>query len=275
MEGPGYGTYGVDTLAHLIWALETAGIKHQLLEHRFFTTLPNYSIGLLCPNDKQTTGFGDCWFVQPVSLCMTLLTLKGDPEAAWYLLEIGAVQCRSIEEFLTIGMNPTAFASPKRPQWNPSQAFVDVGYASLRDGFSRQAAFMAFKCGPPGRVVGHNHYDHNSFQINFNGTWIATDPGYAGYFDPPDNKYGRCTFGHNTITLDVDDDYLRNMNFPLVGHDQARPRSDQLTQLRALVHGTSPLSPAACRAAARCSRERTSTRGDSISRWMAGRSAPA
>jgi hypothetical protein len=32
-----------------------------------------------------------------------------------------------IEEFLTIGMNPTAFASPKRPQWNPSQAFVDVG----------------------------------------------------------------------------------------------------------------------------------------------------
>lgn len=84
MEGPGYGTYGADTLAHLIWALETAGIKHQLLEHRFFTTLPKYSIGLLCPNDKQTTGFGDCWFAQPFGLCMTLLSLKGDTEAAWY-----------------------------------------------------------------------------------------------------------------------------------------------------------------------------------------------
>ncbi|MBI3921371.1 MAG: heparinase II/III family protein, partial [Armatimonadetes bacterium] len=190
MEGPGYGTYGADTLAKLLCVLETAGIRHSLLDHPFFVTLPKYSISLLCPNDKQQTGFGDCWFSQPFPLCMTLLARRGDREAAWYLHQIGAVQCRNIEEFLTIAMKPEAFTAPKRPEWNPSRAFVDVGYTSLRDGFSTQAAFMAFKCGPPEQIVGHNHYDHNSFQINFNGTWIATDPGYAAYFDPPDNKYG-------------------------------------------------------------------------------------
>lgn len=222
MEGPGYGTYGADTLAKLLFVLDTADVRHSLLDHPFFVSLPKYSISLLCPNDRQHTGFGDCWFSQPFPLCMTLLARKEDHEAAWYLHEIGAVQCRSIEEFLTIAMKPEAFTAPKRPAWNPSRAFVDVGYASLRDGFSTQAAFMAFKCGPPEQLVGHNHYDHNSFQINFNGTWIATDPGYAAAFDPPDNKYGRCTFGHSTITLDVDDAYLKNMSLPVAGHDQVR-----------------------------------------------------
>lgn len=235
MEGPGYGTYGADTLAHFLLALETAKVPHPLLDHPFFVTLPQYAISQMCPTDKQHTGFGDCWFVQPFPLCLTLLALRGNAEAVWYLHEIGYVQPRMLQQFLTIALHPEAFAAPQPPEWNPSRAYVDIGYASLRDGFNPQAAFMAFKCGPPTRVVGHNHYDHNSFQIHFNGAWIATDPGYTGYFDPPDNKYGRCTFGHNTITLDVDEAYLRNMGFPLLGHDQMR-----LNGGRIAAHHSSP-----------------------------------
>lgn len=235
MEGPGYGTYGADTLAQLLLALETARVPNRLLEHPFFVTLPRHCLSLLCPNDKRHTGFGDCWFVQPFPLCMTLLAQKGNADAVWYLHQIGYIQCQTIEQFLTIALNPQVFATPKQPEWNPSRAFVNIGYASLRDGYSTQAAFMAFKCGPPEREVGHNHYDHNSFQINFGGTWIATDPGYAGYFDPPDNKYGRCTFGHNTVTLDVDDAYLSNMGFPLLGRDQMR-----LNGARIVTHHSSP-----------------------------------
>jgi len=222
MEGPGYGTYGADTLAKFLWVLDSAQIPHTLLQHPFFRTLPVYSISLLCPSDKQHTGFGDCWFVQPFALCMALLARQGHRDANWYLHEIGAIKCRTIEEFLTIGLHMPAYVSPQKPSWNPSRAFVDIGYAALRDGFNERAAFLAFKCGPPERIVGHNHYDHNSFQIHFNGSWIASDPGYTGFFDPPDNKYGRCTFGHNTITLDVDETYLNNMRVPLVGHDQIR-----------------------------------------------------
>ncbi len=235
MEGPGYGTYGADALARFILALESAGVPHQIVEHPFFATLPRYCISQMCPNDKRHTGFGDCWSSQPFPLCMTLLALRGNPDAVWYLDEIGYVRAWSIEQLLTVGLHAENFATPKRPTWNPSRAFVDIGYASLRDGFNVDAAFMAFKAGPPTRVIGHNHRDHNSFQIQFNNAWIATDPGYVGYFDPPDNKYGRCTLGHNTITLDVDDDYLGNMSFPLLGHDQMR-----LNGARIVSHASSP-----------------------------------
>ena len=228
MEGPGYGTYGADALARFMLALESADVPHQLLEHPFFATLSAYCISQMCPNNKQHTGFGDCWPSQPFPLCMTLLALRGNADAVWYLHEIGYVKAWSIEQLLTIGLHAETFATPKPPRWNPSRAFVDIGYASLRDGFNADAAFMAFKAGPPTRVIGHNHRDHNSFQIHFNNVWIATDPGYVGYFDPPDNKYGRCTFGHNTICLDVDDEYLGEMSFPLLGHDQMRLNGGRL-----------------------------------------------
>jgi len=137
------------------------------------------------------------------------------------LHEIGYLRPASPQQFLSVAMNAEKLASPRQPQWDPSRAFIDVGYACLRDGFSTSSAFMAFKCGPPEVEVGHNHYDHNSFQINFNGTWIATDPGYVGYFNPPENKYGRSTFGHNSILLDLNEGYLADMRVPIIGHDQA------------------------------------------------------
>ena len=56
-----------------------------------------------------------------------------------------------------------------------------------------------------------------------------SDPGYTGFFDPADNKYGRCTFGHNTIALDADDAYLANPALPLVGHDQVRRDGARIT----------------------------------------------
>ena len=229
MEGPGYGTYGADTLARFLLALESADASSPLLEHPFFATLPQYCISQMCPHNKQHTGFGDCWPCQPFPLCMTLLALRGNSDAVWYLHEIGYLRASSIEQLVTIGLHPRLFAAPKAPTWNPSRAYVDIGYASLRDAFNSKAAFMAFKCGPPTQIVGHNHRDHNSFQIHFNGVWIATDPGYVGYFDPPDNKYGRCTFGHNTISVDVDDDYLGSMSFPLLGHDQMRLNGGRIT----------------------------------------------
>lgn len=232
MEGPGYGTYGADALARFLLALETAGGENPVARHPFLETLPRYCISQMCPGDRRHTGFGDGWFSQPFPLCMTFLALRGNRDAAWYLQEIGYTRPRTVEQIALLGLRPERFADPRPPAWCPSQAFLDIGYAALRDGFNQKAAFLAFKCGPPTREIGHNHYDHNSFQIYYNGTWIATDPGYTGYFDPPDNKYGRCTFGHNTITLNVDDDYLANMNFPLLGHDQVRLSSGRIVAFR-------------------------------------------
>jgi len=82
MEGPMYGTYGTDWLADFIWALQTAQIENDLLQHRFFATLPQYAISQMCPNDKRHAGFGDGDLEQPFPVSMTLLALQGNAEAA-------------------------------------------------------------------------------------------------------------------------------------------------------------------------------------------------
>ncbi len=99
MEGPGYGTYGADTLACFMLALESANVPHELLEHPFFATLPRYCISQMCPNDKRHTGFGDCWSSQPFPLCMTLLALRGNADAVWYLHEIGYVKGEAADAY--------------------------------------------------------------------------------------------------------------------------------------------------------------------------------
>ena len=109
---PGYGTYGVGTLARFLMALESAKISTQLYKHPFFATLPSHCISQMCPNDKQHTGFGDCWFSQPFPLCMTLLALRGNADAVWYVHEIDHVHAWSVEQLLTIGLHPQVFAEP-------------------------------------------------------------------------------------------------------------------------------------------------------------------
>ena len=118
-------------------------------------------------------------------------------------------------------MDPERIRS-EAPEFNPSECFQDVGYAVMRDGFNLDAAYLAFKCGPPVAQIGHNHFDHNSFMLSYAGSWLAWDPGYRDYFHPQRRKYSVGSLGHNTVILDLDDEYLADTTVTLAGHDQLR-----------------------------------------------------
>ena len=218
MEGPMYGDYAATAIADFLWATQSAGIEHDLFAHNYLRTLPRYCISLLDPGTGQLPCFGDGGPGVAFEHLNFVLALRGDPHAAWYCREIGAFSRPSPRTF--IGMDPERLR-PAEPDFNPSTCFVDVGYAVLRDGFNADAAFMAFKC-PLEDVIGHNHYDHNSFMLSYAGSWIAWDPGYRDYFHPQRRKYTVSTLGHNTVVLDLDEDYLADTNYRLPGHDQVR-----------------------------------------------------
>lgn len=218
-EGPGYGTYFASNYARFLWALHTAGVEADIWDHTFLRTLPRYCIGLMAPQIHRQPTFGDGGPTAAFPLTMTLLALRGDADAAWYLQQIDALRPGSIETLLLLD---PAKIKPRQPTWNPSCCFVDIGYAALRDGYNEDAAYMAFKCGPPKKVVGHNHFDHNSFQIAYNGAWLATDPGYRSYFDPPKRKYTTSTFGHNSMVLNLTPEWLASTKYATAGVDQVQ-----------------------------------------------------
>ncbi|MFW5868413.1 MAG: heparinase II/III domain-containing protein, partial [Armatimonadota bacterium] len=217
MEGPMYGNYAAGAIADFLWATQNAGIEHDLFEHRYLQTLPRYCISLLDPSTGQLPCFGDGGPGLAFGHTNLVLALQGDPEAAWYCREIGMFGEPSPRTF--IAMDPDRI-TPQAPDFNPSECFYDVGYAIMRDGFNPDAAFLAFKSGPPEDVIGHNHYDHNSFMLSYRDSWLAWDPGYRDYFHPARRKYTVGTLGHNTVVLDLDQDYLADTSVKLAGHDQ-------------------------------------------------------
>lgn len=217
MEGPMYGDYAATAIADFLWASQSAGIEHDLFEHNYLRMLPRYCISLLDPGTGQLPCFGDGGPGLAFGHTNLVLALGGDTDAGWYCREIGMFDSPSPRTF--IAMDP-ARISPEAPSFSPSECFRDVGYSILRDGFNPEAAFMAFKAGPPEAVIGHNHYDHNSFMLSYAGTWLAWDPGYRDYFHPQRRKYTVSTLGHNTIVLDFDEDYLASTEVRLPGHDQ-------------------------------------------------------
>ena len=220
MEGPMYGTYATDQVADTIWALTTAGVQNTLVGHEWLGTLPLYCISLSNPNDFAMPCFGDGGPGRgPMGRLMLTLALRGDTDAAWYCREAGLLNPSSVRSFLIL--DPDRIR-PQAPEFNPSAAFVDVGYAILRDGFNPGTVFLAFKAGPPEAVIGHNHYDHNSFVINYDGAWVAWDPGYRSYFNPPARRYTTSTLGHNSLVVDFSPEYLEAPGHPgrMPGHDQ-------------------------------------------------------
>ncbi len=217
MEGPMYGDYAATAIADFLWATQSAGIEHDLFDHNYLRTLPRYCVSLLDPGTGQLPCFGDGGPGVAFGHLNLVLALRGDPDAAWFCREIGMFDRPSPRTFVAMDAERIR---PVEPQWRPSECFVDVGYAVLCDGFNPEAAYMAFKCGPPEDAIGHNHYDHNSFMLSYAGSWIAWDPGYRDYFHPARRKYTVSTLGHNTVVLDLNEDYLADMGHRIPGHDQ-------------------------------------------------------
>jgi hypothetical protein len=85
-----------------------------------------------------------------------------------------------------------------------SKAFPDGGYFVMRDGWTPQANYMFFDCGPHGALnCGHAHADALSFDLAVNGRTTLVDPGTYTYTRSKELRdWFRSSHAHNTVTLD-------------------------------------------------------------------------
>lgn len=204
-EGFMYGTYFADTFARLLDVLRSAQIPHELLDHTFYQTLPSFVINFLSPKDHYQPNIGDEGLTRGFPETLLILALNGNDYATWYLDQIGYLTTSGVGRPFNFIRFDGSTLTAREPDWNPSSLFQAIGYGVLRKGFEPASAYLSFKSGPYDREIGHNHLDHNSFIINYLGQWLATDPGYQDYFDPPRNRFTRGTIGHNSILVDGND----------------------------------------------------------------------
>lgn len=216
-EGPMYGTYLIDSFALLLDGLNSAQVQHDLFQHPYLKTMDRYCIGLLAPDTNQIPCFSDGSPGTAVPKLQSILAQQGSSDAAWYLQRIDAVKPETIYDFIRFDESKL---HPAQPPWNPSVALLDIGYASLRDGFNANAATLFFKSGPYANNIGHNHFDHNSFVISYARQWIIPDRGYHDFYIAARRKFSEGTIGHCSVVLDVDDAYMHDQTSPAPGHDQ-------------------------------------------------------
>jgi len=93
--------------------------------------------------------------------------------------------------------------APQSPA-KTSVAFRDGGFYVMRDGWTRNASYLLFDCGPHGSLAcGHAHADALSIDVAANGRTVLVDPGTYTYTGSKDARdWFRSSSAHNTITID-------------------------------------------------------------------------
>ena len=216
-EGPMYGTYLLDSLAHVLDAVVAADVDSGLMEHPFLQTMDEYVISQMAPDSHEMPCFGDGSPGRFYPETMSVLANSGNSAAAWYLEQIGQVRPRTIHQFMRL--DPEAL-QPEQPTFASSRPLVDVGLVSLKDGYEPYTPYLCMKSGPPETRVGHAHFDSNAFVVSFLGEWLIADRGYRARHNPPATKFTQGSMGHSTLVLDIDEAYRQDTTHPSPGYDQ-------------------------------------------------------
>lgn len=175
----------------------------KMLDYLLFSTAPA----------GETAPWGDCGYTRALGI---------DPgehyrDARW-LLAVGAVLYRrpdwkhvarefGFQAFWLLGEEALAAweGLPARPPARSSRAFPQGGVYVLRDGWSRTADLLVFRCGPFGLggagKCSHAHCDLLSPLLWMRGRALLVDPGTYAYSGPWRNPF-RLTAAHNTLLVD-------------------------------------------------------------------------
>jgi hypothetical protein len=92
---------------------------------------------------------------------------------------------------------------PQQPG-KTSVAFRNGGYFVMRDGWTHDANYLLFDCGPHGSLAcGHAHADALSIDVAANGRTVLVDPGTYTYTGSKEARdWFRGSHAHNTVTVD-------------------------------------------------------------------------
>lgn len=98
---------------------------------------------------------------------------------------------------------------PREPS-KTSVAFESGGYYVMRDGWTPDANYLFFDCGPHGALnYAHAHADALAFEVAVNGRPLLIDPGTYTYTGSVEMRnWFRSSAAHNTLTVDQESSSL-------------------------------------------------------------------
>ncbi len=205
-EDVNYASYAVSQYLYLRLAWNNALAMPALPEIPMLDKFGDYFINVSYPNSGNLLNFdfGDGGRSANVTEPMHLLWANGyrKPRHLWLLNEAGAADRRAGRDRtspfgLVFGPSERELAAgPAAPDLPLSALYGDIGWASLRSSWDRNATLLGVKCG---YTWNHSHADAGSFVLFHRGEYLLIDSGKCSYGQPEYDGYYRQSQAHNVV----------------------------------------------------------------------------
>jgi len=202
-ESVNYATFGISEalLFRMSWQNAHPKVKPNYIPElektpEFFMYVSYPRSGIL-----NSLNFGDSHSNVVGDNTLMLLYALGnkDKNILWYLNQVVDGQHREGNyRNTTIGFLyfPDTKDAPEIPNLNNSQIFPDLGWATFRNSWDKDATLLAVKSG---HTWNHSHADANSFLIFHKGEQILRDAGNCSYPNPDYGNYFFQSQAHNVV----------------------------------------------------------------------------
>lgn len=168
--------------------------------------IPAFFSGMAYPRTGMlySANFGDSQKGATGETPLILLYALGQKQASipWYLSLVEQRQHReglSLDSPLGFLYTPDLRHAPLSPDLEKSCLFADLGWASLRNSWEKDATMLAVKSG---YTWNHSHADANSFILFHKGTDIIKEAGRCWYKFPEYRNYFFQSEAHNVVLFD-------------------------------------------------------------------------
>ncbi|MBB5082342.1 heparinase II/III domain-containing protein [Nonomuraea endophytica] len=197
-EGMSYYSYATDNLLRVADQISrVTGSNSSLLEHPFIDDfVVQWAVNFVSTGGAGLANFGDSRNSYYFNVTMSIINARlGNGDAGWYLAK-AKPETNLFDQYIYFNVAGTITAPDAS---KVSSVLEEVGWASMRTGWESDDTLLAFTSN--NSMLGHNHYDQNSFIIANGTTWLAADPGYADFSRGPANDF-TMRYGHNTVLVD-------------------------------------------------------------------------
>ncbi len=202
-ESINYASFGITEalLLRLAWLNSHPGAKLEDIPQ--MAMLPSFFSHVSYPRtgELHSINFGDSHKNVTGESSMILAYAMGekDPVTLWYINQLEPGQHREgFPRHFPMGFlyTPDLSKAPSASELDKSHLWEDLGWATMRDSWDKDATMLAAKSG---MTWNHSHADANSMILFHNGVDIIKDAGNCSYGKPEYRNYFFQTDAHNVV----------------------------------------------------------------------------
>ena len=205
-EDVNYASFAVSQYLLFRLAWNNALVVPAAPEIPMLDKISDYFINVSYLNSGQTMtlNFGDGGLFADGNSPVALLWANGyrKPRDLWYLNETRAEHHRAgLDRTAPMGLvyfpsDAELAAHPAAPDLPPSALYGDIGWATLRSSWNKNATLLGVKSG---YTWNHSHADAGSFVLFHRGEYLLIDSGKCTYGRPEYDAYYRQSQAHNVV----------------------------------------------------------------------------